>query len=120
MPLVKVEMKKGKNSEFKKSIFECIHSALMTSFGIEDWDRFQRIIEIEPDDFETPQGKTDNFMIIELTIFPGRTTEQKKNAIEMITSNLTNTLGIAPTDVFIIINEPPLENWGLGGKQKGS
>ena len=92
----------------------------MTSFGIEDWDRFQRIIEIGPDDFETPQGKTDNFMIIELTIFPGRTTEQKKNAIEMITSNLTNTLGIAPTDVFIIINEPPLENWGLGGKHKGS
>ena len=24
-----------------------------------------------------------------------------------------------PKDVFIIINEPPNENWGLGGKQKG-
>ena len=29
-----------------------------------------------------------------------------------------HSLGIAPTDVFIVINEPPLENWGMGGVQK--
>lgn len=119
MPLVKVEMKKGKSAEFKKAVCECIHTGLMSSLGIEDWDRFQRIIEIEPEDFETAPGKTDNFMIIELTIFPGRTKEQKKAAIEMITENLTKTLSIEPTDIFIIINEPPLENWGMAGKQKG-
>ena len=118
MPLVRVEMKKGKSAEYKKSVFECIHAGLMSSLGIEDWDRFQRIIEIAPEDFETAPGKTDNFMIIELTIFPGRTKEQKKNAIEMITANLNKTLGIEPTDVFIVMNEPPLENWGMGGKQK--
>jgi len=27
-------------------------------------------------------------------------------------------LGIAPTDVFIVMNEPTLENWGMGGNQK--
>ena len=26
--------------------------------------------------------------------------------------------GIAATDVFIVMNEPPLENWGMGGNQK--
>ena len=72
----------------------------------------------EPEDFETAPGKTDNFMIIELTIFPGRTKEQKKNAIEMITANLNKNLNIEPTDIFIIMNEPPLENWGMGGRQK--
>ena len=118
MPLVRVEMKKGKSAEYKKSVLECIHAGLVSSLGIEDWDRFQRIIEITPEDFETAPGKTDNFMIIELTIFPGRTKEQKKNAIEMITANLNKTLGIEPTDVFIVMNEPPLENWGMGGKQK--
>ena len=58
-------------------------------------------------------------MIIELTLFPGRTKEQKSDAIEKITSRLENGLGIASTDVFIVINEPPLENWGMGGIQKG-
>ena len=118
MPLVKVELSKGKSAEFKKTVLESIHTGLISSLGIEDWDRFQRIIEIEPEDFETAPGKTDNFMIIKLTIFPGRTKEQKKNAIEMITANLNKNLNIEPTDIFIIMNEPPLENWGMGGRQK--
>ncbi|MBR4781043.1 MAG: tautomerase family protein, partial [Lachnospiraceae bacterium] len=79
----------------------------------------QRIIEIKKEDFEFPEGKTDNFMIIELTIFPGRTKEQKKNAIEKITAKITERLSIAPTDIFIVFNEPPLENWGMCGRQKG-
>lgn len=57
-------------------------------------------------------------MIIELTIFPGRTREQKKNAIKKITGLLCEKLEIPATDVFIVMNEPPLENWGMGGKQK--
>lgn len=118
MPLVKVEMLAGKTAEFKKKVFECIHEGLVEAFGIQDWDRFQRIAEYEKSDWETPDEKTENFMIIELTIFPGRTREQKKNAIESITAKLVEKLLLPPTDVFIIMNEPPLENWGMGGKQK--
>ena len=78
-----------------------------------------RIIKIDREaDFELPEGKTDNFMIIELTLFPGRSKEQKKQVIETITHKLNKELGIRNTDVFIVINEPPLENWGLAGKQK--
>ena len=119
MPLVRVDMIKGKSPEYKKTVLDCIHAGLMESIGIEDWDRFQRIVEIPGDDFETAPEKTDNFMIIELTLFPGRTKEQKGDAIKAITSRLGDGLGIAPTDVFIVINEPPLENWGMGGVQKG-
>ena len=57
-------------------------------------------------------------MIIELTIFPGRSREQKKAAIEKITWLLCEKLEVAATDVFIVMNEPPLENWGMGGNQK--
>ena len=50
MPLVKVNMIKGKSSEYKKAVLDCIHDGLIESIGIEDWDRFQRIVEI-PRDF---------------------------------------------------------------------
>lgn len=119
MPLVKIETMKGKNSEYKKLLFDTIHSALVKSLGIEDWDRFQRIIEYDKDNFEIPEGKTDDFMIIELTLFPGRSKIQKKAVIETISSDLNEKLGIASTDIFIVINEPPLENWGMAGKQLG-
>ena len=46
MPLVRVDMIKGKSPEYKKTLFDCIHSGLVKSIGIEDWDRFQRIVEI--------------------------------------------------------------------------
>ncbi|MBR3278349.1 MAG: tautomerase family protein [Lachnospiraceae bacterium] len=118
MPLVKVEMLKGKSTQYKEKVLDCIHRGLVDSLQIEDWDRFQRITEYDRSDFEFPPFKTGDFMIIELTLFPGRTKEQKAKAIEAVISNLSSRLSIAPSDVFIVINEPPLENWGMGGKQK--
>ena len=103
MPLIEVGMFKGKSAEFKKTILDCI----------------QRITEYDRDSFEYPSFKSDNFMIIELTLFPGRTKEQKGKAVEAITTGLQTCLSIDPSDVFIIINEPPLENWGMGGQLKG-
>ncbi|MCR5459581.1 MAG: tautomerase family protein [Acetatifactor sp.] len=118
MPLVRVEIIKGKSAEYKKTMLDCIHEGLLESIGISDWDRFQRIIEIDRADFEAPLEKTDQFMIIEITMFQGRTKEQKKALIEAVTRKLGERLGIVPTDVFIVIHEPPDENWGLGGRQR--
>ena len=119
MPLVEVKMLGGKTAEYKKTVLDCIHNALVDSIGIEEWDRFQRVTEYDRNDFEFTSFKTDDFMIIELTLFPGRTKGQKASVIEKITTSLNSALSIDPSDVFIVINEPPLENWGLGGKQKG-
>ena len=118
MPLVRVEIIKGKSTEYKKILLDCIHEGLLESIGIADWDRFQRIIEIDRADFEAPLEKTDQFMIIEITMFQGRTKEQKKALIETVTRKLGERLGIVPTDIFIVLHEPPDENWGLGGRQR--
>ena len=118
MPLIRIEIIKGKSAEYKKTLLDCIHEGLLESIGIADWDRFQRIIEIDRADFETAPEKTDQFMIIEITMFQGRTKEQKKALIETVTRKLGESLGILPTDIFIVIHEPPNENWGMGGKQR--
>ena len=113
MPLVKIELLKGKSAEYKKTLLESVHKGLVESLDIEDWDRFQRIIEYDKADFEFPDFKSDNFMIIELTIFPGRTAEQKQSAIAAIKERLNGALSIDPKDVFIVINDPPRENWSI-------
>ena len=51
-------------------------------------------------------------------MFPGRTKEQKAKIYEEITRALQEKLAIQPTDVFIVLNEPPNENWGLAGMQR--
>ena len=118
MPIVNVAMLKGRSPEYKKTVLNCIHQGLVDAIGIEDWDRFQRITEYDREDFEIPSFKTDAFMIIEMKLFPGRTKEQKKDLVENITGALKERLSVDPSDVFIVIQEPPLENWGIGGKQK--
>ena len=119
MPVVKISMLKGKTPEYKKTVLDSVHGALVDSIGVEDWDRFQRVVEFEPEDFEKPSFKSDDFMVVEISLFPGRTKEQKGALIEAIAERLNKSLSIDPSDVFVLISEPPLENWGIGGKQKG-
>ncbi len=114
MPLVTIVMINGKSKEYKKSILDAVHDSLVTAFKIPDHDRNQRIIEIQPDNFEYPKGKSENFVTIEMTVFPGRTFKAKKNLYKEIVSRLKD-LGIKGDDILIILNEPPLENWGIRG-----
>lgn len=118
MPLVKIEIIKGKSLEYKKTVLDAVHVALENAIQIENWDRFQRLYEIEDDLFERSKNKTDKFTMIEITMFPGRTKEQKSKLYKEIVKELNQKLGIEPTDIFIVINEPANENWGLAGIQR--
>ena len=118
MPLVKIEIIKGKSLEYKKTVLDAVHVALENAIQIENWDRFQRLYEIEDDLFERSESKTDKFTMIEITMFPGRTKEQKSKLYKEIVKELNQRLGIEPTDIFIVINEPVNENWGLAGIQR--
>lgn len=117
MPLVRVEIIKGHTEEYKKMYMQTVHEALVETLGIPDDDRFQRLVEIDSNMFETNETKTDKFGIIELTLFPGRSADIKQNVIRRMTEMLGTRLKIAPQDIFMIIHEPPLENWGMGGQQ---
>ncbi len=119
MPLVRIEIIKGKSSEYRQQLLEGIHTALETALGIPDWDRYQRLYELENDCFERDSSHSDNFTMIEITMFSGRTKEQKARVFTEIVGELERRLGIASTDVFIVLHEPPDENWGLSGRQRG-
>ena len=115
MPLVKVEILKGHTKEYKITLLQAIHDGLVNGLSVPDDDRNQRLYELDDYCFERSpnSGKTDKFTLIELTLFPGRSTEMKRNTVSEITQLLHDRLQISASDVFIIINEPPLENWGL-------
>lgn len=117
MPLVKIEIMKGHDKDYKKAVLQAVHEGLMLSLGIPDEDRFQRLYEIDPDYFETSSEKTNQFCMIELTLFPGRSLEVKEQVIFEITRLLGERLEIPAEDVFIVINDPPYGNWGFGGEQ---
>ncbi|MDA8134853.1 MAG: tautomerase family protein [Desulfobacteraceae bacterium] len=114
MPIVTIVMQKGKSGEYKKSLLEAVHQALVMAFKIPDHDRNQRIIEIDPENFEYEEGKSENFLTIEMTVFPGRSLQAKKALYKEIATRL-ETLGVNSSDILITLDEPPLENWGIRG-----
>ena len=120
MPLVKIEMLEGKSPEYKKALLDGVHQALVDALKIPDFDRMQRLYELDKDHFEISSNRSEDFILIELTIFQGRSFEAKKNLYKAIVDNLKKVLNIKGTDILIVINEPPLENWGVSGGKPAS
>lgn len=116
MPLVRVEIYKGKDRHYKQAILEGIHNALVSAFRIPENDRNQRIYELDEADFERNKNKTDGFTIIEITAFEGRSPEAKRKLYRTIFDNLKRDPGISETDIIVYLNVPRLENWGIKGR----
>ena len=114
MPLVKIETRKCWNASQKKEIMEAIHSSMREALKIPENDRNIRFHELHPDDFQVPPGKSGNYILVEISMFIGRSLQAKKELYRGIVSNLGN-LGVLASDVFIVLHEIPLENWGIRG-----
>ena len=114
MPLVKVEIEKGYSPEYRKAILDGVHQALVETIKIPDHDRRQRLYELDADHFEHA-GRGNQYTIIEITMFKGRSNEAKKALYRRIVDLLEINPSIPGNDITIIIHEPTLENWGIRG-----
>ena len=117
MPLVKIEIIRGHSREYKAALLQAVHEALVIALGIPGNDRYQRLYELDAVDFECGEGHSERFCMVELTLYPGRSRELKRDAIAEITRLLGERCSIPSSDVFVNINEPSLDNWGFGGEQ---
>ena len=115
MPQVKIYGLK-KNIEPKRfALSHAVHQALMEAIGTPKSKRFQRFIMLEPEDYLYPSDRTNDYTIIEINMFEGRSTEAKKNLIRLLYQKIEQTAGIAPQDLEITIVETPKCNWGVRG-----
>lgn len=119
MPVVRISLIKGRTALQKRELFDQLHHALVETLKLPAHDRTQLLHEYEAEDFVVPPGKTKNYTLIEITMFSGRSKDIKQALFSQITERLA-VIGIAPSDVFIILNEQPLDNWGIRGGQQAS
>ena len=113
MPLVKVQIYKGKSGEYRRAILDGVHAALVEAIKIPESDRMQSLIELDESHFERSGGRSENVTLIEITLFKGRSLEAKKNLYRAIVRNLERSPGISAKDILIVLNESPMEDWSL-------
>jgi len=119
MPLVRIDLHKGKDAAYRSKIGDVVYESLVTATGVPQHDRFQIIAEHDPANFlydRTYLGidRDDNFVVIQITLNTGRTLDQKKALYRAIAEGLHTALGLRMEDVFINLVEVPKENWSFG------
>ena len=93
-----------------------LHSCIMDAFAYPKDKRAHRFIYLDKDSFFYPEGRTDNYTIIEISLFEGRSIQAKKKLYQLIFERFEAELGISPIDVEITLFETPMHNWGIRGK----
>lgn len=93
-----------------------IHQALTKTLKYPIEKKFQRFISLESEHFIYPSDRTESYIIIEISMFEGRTKEAKKALINTLFQNIHDLCGIDFNDIEITIFETPKENWGIRGK----
>lgn len=99
----------------QNAISDAIHGALVQHLGLPIDKRFQRFFALESEDFLFPADRSEDYLIIEISLFEGRAIATKKSLIRALFENL-EALGIAPQDVEITLFETPRANWGIRGQ----
>lgn len=117
MPLVQVSVIGDKTPQEKTAIMNAVHAALVDAFGIPEHDRNIRLRSYAPGEWMLPPGKSERYVLVEIAAFAGRTPETKGKLFSQVVANL-GALGIEPGDVFVIVMDQPLHNWGIRGGQR--
>jgi len=118
MPLVRIDVRRGKDAAYRTALGHAVHDALV-AIGAPSDDRFQVIAEHGPEGLVyDPQyldiQRTDDVVFIQITFNDTRTLDQKKQLYKAITENLGKSPGVKPGDVFINLVEVKKENWSFG------
>jgi phenylpyruvate tautomerase PptA (4-oxalocrotonate tautomerase family) len=103
-------------SPIKEKLSNVLHHCLMDAFALPAEKKFHRFIFLEKDCFYFPDDRTEQYTIIEISLFEGRSIEAKKKLYALIFDRFQNELNIASNDVEITLSETPAYNWGIRGK----
>ena len=121
MPLVTVTLRKGKSTEFKSAVLSAVHRALVAS-GVPEADRFQRVLELGPDDFrfdptypDASAPRTDDFVLIEVLLSVGRSVKVKRKILSDIIASIESAPGLHRDNVMVVFKETQWENWAFAG-----
>ena len=120
MPLVTLTVRKPKTAAFKTTILDAVHAAIVSA-GVPLADKFQRVLELDADDFRFdpayPDLKTNrdgDFALVEILWSVGRSVKVKKKVLETLMASLS-AAGINPENVMVVFKETAWENWAFAG-----
>lgn len=119
MPLVRIDLLAAYTAEDRKTIGDSVHRAMVDTLDVPERDRFQMIATHAADDFDFNRSyldieRTDRFVLVEVTLSAGRTTEAKQAFYARLAESLTDAIGLRPEDLAVALIENQRQDWSFG------
>jgi len=115
MAQIKIYGLRDNLQENREALSRAIHDAVMNALEYPKEKKFHRFISLNSEDFIYPDDRTKKYIIIEISMFEGRSIEAKKLLIRELFKTINTATGINAQDIEITIYETPKENWGIRG-----
>jgi 4-oxalocrotonate tautomerase len=119
MPLVRIDLRRGKSPAYKKAISDGVYQALREIFTVPENDRFMVVTDRADEDFLYEANylgiaHSADFVMLQITVTNTRTVEQKQALYARIVELLEEIPGIRRQDVMINLIDVGKENWSFG------
>lgn len=119
MPFVRTAMPKGTEQSRKLRIVQGIHEALVEGIGMPKDELFNLATEYGDGEFFYDRSfngiaRSENLIVVEITMRRGRSDAMKRDLYAAITRNLEVTATVSPKDVFIFMHENDYSDWSVG------
>ncbi|MEC5409129.1 tautomerase family protein [Paraburkholderia sp. MPAMCS5] len=119
MPLTRIALRAGQPADYRKALMDSIQRSLVATFNVPKDDIFMLITEHEAGNFVYDSQylnvqRTDDLVMIQITLNNTRTLEQKRALYERMADELARSPGLRREDVLINLVEVLKENWSFG------
>jgi 4-oxalocrotonate tautomerase len=119
MPLVRIDLQKGKDSSYRQKAGQIVYEAMVAHTGVPQNDRFEIIAEHSADNFVYDPDylgihRTSDLIMVQIFFNEGRSVAQKQALYKAIADRLSEQLGVRLEDVFVTLVEVKKENWSFG------
>ena len=113
--MIKICGIKEKLDPIKKELSDIINKSMVEAFQFPENKRAYRFFPMNTENFYFPEGRTDSYTVIEISMIESRSMDARKKLIHTLFKNIESQLKINPVDVEITISESPACNWGFRG-----
>jgi 5-carboxymethyl-2-hydroxymuconate isomerase len=101
--------------KFRDLLSDVIHGCVVETLQFPLDKRAHRFFPMDKENMLYPDGRTDAYTIIEITMIEGRTVDVRKKLVRLLFDRISEKVGIAQQDLEICIQESPTCNWGFRG-----
>lgn len=115
MAQIKIYGLSAQLAPIRSQLSDVIHGCVVEALGLPVDKRFHRFIGLAAEDFIYPPDRSQRYLILEISMFEGRSVEAKKQLIRLLFERVCAELSIQPEDLEITITETPRHNWGIRG-----